>query len=375
MLRLLSANAYRHVGDYGWHANDRWWGLATFVTLGLSKNDWSAVRAPFFDNRTVSARVKRSYGGAHEVTVGFKIANSKFISPVMQRKEGIFMKIVQECDLTAYNTYRIVSVARKAYFPETVEEVRSLFVEGDLRKKVILGGGSNVIFSYSRYDDIDFIVLRDNFSRLSLDGQLMTAQAGTLLSEMIERGYESGLGGMETYFDIPGTIGGAVVMNAGMNEDEISCHLEQVTWLERSTGAIVSKPAKDLVWGYRYSEFQKRERIVLEAVVRLQAGDVPMFRKKRDDIVAKRHAGQPWEQPNAGSVFKRPQGRFVGQMLEELGLKGTNIGGMEISKKHAGFIVNTGGGTGADVLRLIELVTVTVREKYGISLEAEQIVI
>lgn len=285
------------------------------------------------------------------------------------------MKIVLESDLSPYNTYRIASVARRVFFPETMEEICSLFSKSDGRRKIVLGGGSNVILSKHRYDDVDFVILRENFSHIFIEGTLMTAQAGAFLSDMVDRGYEVGLGGLETYYDIPGTIGGAIVMNAGMNEDEISCHLERVTWLERKTGEMMSAKKDALKWGYRQSEFQNGDRIVLEAAVRLRPGKTEEFRKRRDEIVAKRHAKQPWDMPSAGSVFKRPPGRFVGQMIEELGLKGYRIGGMEISLKHAGFIVNVGNGTGADVLALVAYVKEKVRKQYGVELELEQVII
>ena len=181
--------------------------------------------------------------------------------------------------------------------------------------------------------------------------------------------FKSGLTGLEFAHGIPGTLGGGVVMNAGAYGGELKDVVTEVTALYPD-GVKVLKPAK-LDFSYRHSVFSTGEGIVLGAKLKLEPGDKDAIKTKMDDLMARRKASQPLELPSAGSTFKRPTGYFAGPLIEGCGLKGCRVGGAEVSPKHAGFVVNIGGATCADVLALIEKVQKTVYDAHGVMLEPE----
>ena len=199
----------------------------------------------------------------------------------------------------------------------------------------------------------------------------MTAGAGASLSAVCKTARDASLSGLEFAYGIPGSVGGAVVMNAGAYGGEIKDVLLLSEYLDPGTMEIRSVPLKDHAYGYRDSVYRHTDRIVLSASFRLKPGRQEDIAAAMSDYASRRVSKQPLEFPSAGSVFKRPKGHFVGQMVEESGLKGFRIGGAEVSEKHAGFIVNRGGATCRDVLALVEHIRETVRKNYGVELECE----
>ena len=181
--------------------------------------------------------------------------------------------------------------------------------------------------------------------------------------------WKNGLTGLEFAHGIPGTLGGGVVMNAGAYGGELKDVVTEVTALYPD-GVKVLKPA-ELDFSYRHSVFSTGEGIVLGAKLKLEPGDKDAIKAKMDELMARRKASQPLELPSAGSTFKRPTGYFAGPLIEGCGLKGCRVGGAEVSPKHAGFVVNVGGATCADVLALIEKVQKTVYDAHGVMLEPE----
>ncbi len=286
------------------------------------------------------------------------------------------MKLFTDFDLTDYNSYRIQSTAGRVYFPESPEDIRTVF-EQDSRGKVVLGGGCNVIFSKAYYDDVDFVVLDGHFARIEIDGEKIRGQAGLQLKKLSEVALDNSLSGVEIFYDIPGTVGGAVCMNAGSGDECIGNLIEEVTYFDRSEKSLRTLNKDQLEFGYRTSCFLDRsDVIVAEVLLCLKRGDPKEIRKKMEETQSRRRQKQPWDRPNAGSVFKRPPGRYVGQIMDELGLKGTTIGGAQLSTKHGGFIINYDGkATGQDVIKLIEYIKKQVREKTGVELETEQRII
>ena len=283
------------------------------------------------------------------------------------------MRILHNFDLTAYNSYRIKSVCKKAIFPDTEEDIVKFFSDNLDKKPIILGGGCNVIFAQEYYEE-DFVIFNDNFSAVNLlENNVIEAEAGLSLLKLSEFALENSLSGLEVFNDIPGTVGGAVIMNAGASGEEIKDVLIKVRYLDLLDMQIKELYNDEIGFEYRNTYFQKNtNNIVLKAWLQLQPKSKSEIESKIQELKSKRWEKQPREFPNAGSVFKRPKGYFVGQMIDELGLKGFIIGGAQISRKHGGFIVNIGNATGKDVLAVINEVKKQVLIRFGVNLEIEQ---
>jgi UDP-N-acetylmuramate dehydrogenase len=284
------------------------------------------------------------------------------------------MKIIENFDLTDYNSYKFKATCKKAYFPNSNEDVQIAFSDKAV-KRIIIGNGNNLILSADYYEE-DFIVFNGNFNAVTVESDVIKAQAGATLKELCEIAYENSLGGMEVFWDIPSSLGGAVVMNAGASGEEIKDILVKVSYLDLNDGEIKERYNEDIGFVYRNSFFQKDEsKVVLNVQIQLKKALKETIMEKMNAIRDKRWEKQPRNYPNCGSVFKRPEGRFVGPMLDELGLKGFSIGGAQVSEKHSGFIVNRDNATGKDVLALIKEVQRRVKEKFGVNLEVEQRII
>lgn len=282
------------------------------------------------------------------------------------------MRIEKNFCLQNYNAYQLVSYCDVAYFPETSEDLQQLYTLPNMESAIVLGNGNNTILAQPRYAH-PFVILNECMQNIALQGDLIVADAGATLLQLSEFALQHSFAGAEPFYDIPSSIGGAVVMNAGNKDAEIKDILYKVRYLDLDDLKVKEKPLADIGFSYRNSFFQKNpNNIVLTAWLRLTLGDKDQIKEKMEQGKALRWEKQPREFPNCGSVFKRPQGRFVGPMLDELGLKGFRIGGAEVSKKHSGFIVNVGGATGGDILAVIREVQRRVSEAFGVNLEVEQ---
>jgi UDP-N-acetylmuramate dehydrogenase len=285
------------------------------------------------------------------------------------------MKVFEDFDLTDYNSYRLKSICARAFMPENNQDVSTLFNSASTSKPVVIGGGYNIILSKEYYTE-DFVIFSENMAQFRLEDNRIIAQPGVSLLTLSLFALEHSLKGMEIYYDIPSSLGGAVVMNAGASGEEIKDILEEVTYFDPIDNSFHTIHRSELTFEYRNSFFQKNPHLVIaEAVLSLTPGESCKIREKMETIKAARWAKQPKDLPNAGSVFKRPPGRFVGPMIEELGLKGFSIGGAQISQKHAGFIVNFDHASGKDILEIIRIVKERVMEKFGVNLEIEQRII
>ena len=238
----------------------------------------------------------------------------------------------------------------------------------------VLGNGTNVLVKDEGYRGV-ILQIGQNMSDISVrreeDGSaVICAQAGALLSAIAHRALEEGLAGMEFAAGIPGSLGGAVVMNAGAYGGEMKDILTLVRLL-MPDGEIVTKTPEELRLGYRYSLVPKLSATVLSAEIRLAAGDREEIRAKMDDLAKQRRDKQPLEYPSAGSTFKRPVGHFAGKLIQDAGLRGYTVGGAQVSEKHCGFVINRGGATASDVLRLMEDVQRLVEKTSGVLLEPE----
>lgn len=285
------------------------------------------------------------------------------------------MKVFKELDLSDYNSYKIKAICKKAYFPENENELRDLIAQEGMDSFIILGNGNNIILSKEYYDK-SFIILRDCLSKIETQGNIITAEAGVTTLSLSEEAFEQGLTGAEFLYDIPSSIGGAVVMNAGTKEGETKNILQKVRYLDCSDMKIKEKIKGDLELSYRKSYFQKyTDKIILKAWFELQVGDQQEIRKVMEESKSRRWSKQPRDYPNCGSVFKRPPNMFVGPMLDKLGFKGFSVGHAEVSMKHSGFIVNKGNATGEDILSLVKIIQEKVFNEFGVNLQLEQRII
>ena len=286
------------------------------------------------------------------------------------------MKVFEEFNLKEYNSYRLNSTCKRAFFPENEQDFIDIFKNQSTSEKIVLGGGYNVILAEEYYDK-DFILIGDTFSKVMLGDEIVIeAEAGANTKTVSIFAQNNGLTGFEIFYDIPSSIGGAVVMNAGASGEEIKDIITKVRYLDLLDLNIKEISAEDIGFTYRNSFFQKnKDKLVLKAWFKLQNGNPAQIKDKMESIKAARWAKQPKDYPNAGSVFKRPEGFYVGAMMDELNLKGLTFGGAMVSKKHAGFIINQDNATGKDILNLINDIKKRVKDHFNVDLEVEQRII
>ena len=280
-------------------------------------------------------------------------------------------RILTNEHMNRHTTFRVGGPADVFAVPRTAEEaveiVRICREQGV--PFYVIGNGSNLLVSDEGYRGV-IVQIYKNMSEISVIGDTMTVQAGAMLSVMAKRALEHGLAGFEFASGIPGTVGGAVVMNAGAYGGEMKDVLEEVTVLTED-GAVKAVPAEELELGYRHSVIPQKGWIVLGAKLRFQEGDPKEISARMEELKERRVSKQPLDLPSAGSTFKRPEGNFAGKLIMEAGLRGFSVGGAQVSEKHCGFVVNRGGATAEDVYRLIWEVAARVREHSGITLEPE----
>ena len=279
------------------------------------------------------------------------------------------LRVEREAKMANYTSFRIGGGARRMAFPRTEEEVEQLLSFCREREVpcVVVGKGTNLLIADEGLDQLVLNMLEMN--KIRVEGTRVYAQAGALLSRIAVAAQQAGCAGLAFAHGIPGSLGGAVAMNAGAYGGEMRQVVESVTAL--FPDGVRTLRGEALRFGYRHSVFTEEEGVVLSAVLSLEKGDSAAIRAEMDDFMARRKASQPLEYPSAGSTFKRPEGHFAGTMIDQCGLKGTAVGGAEVSTKHAGFIINKDHATFADVVALIGVVQDTVFREFGVELEPE----
>lgn len=271
-----------------------------------------------------------------------------------------------------HTTFRIGGPADYFVIPHTVDEVRQLIVlcERQHIPYYILGNGSNLLVGDLGFRGVVIQIFK-NFNKIVLEEPgVICAQAGALLSKVASFARDGEMTGFEFAAGIPGTVGGAVMMNAGAYGGEMKDVLKGATVLDEK-GNIFFLSNEELELGYRKSIIGRKGYIVLEALIGLQNGDRAAIEAKMEDLKERRVSKQPLDCPSAGSTFKRPEGYFAGKLIMDAGLRGFRIGGAQVSEKHCGFVINAGEATAKDVCRLIREVQQTVQEKFGVLLETE----
>lgn len=281
------------------------------------------------------------------------------------------LELRREEPLFRHTSFRVGGPAALMALPTTREEAeKAVRAAAELGvTPVYLGNGSNLLVSDEGYDGF-LIKTFGGLNDISVHGNTITADSGVLLSQLAAAALEAELTGLEFAHGIPGTLGGAVTMNAGAYGGEMVQVLTAVTFLNER-GEAETLPASDCALSYRHSVFSDGTRLILGAELALAPDDPAAIRRRMEELREKRCSKQPLDMPSAGSTFKRPEGYFAAALIEQCGCKGLRVGGAQVSEKHAGFVVNTGGATCRDIMALIGQVQARVREQTGVVLEME----
>lgn len=272
--------------------------------------------------------------------------------------------------MARHTTYRVGGPAALLVECDAMADLAaatSIFAEEEV-PWIVLGKGSNVLVADSGYEGA-VVTLGREFKRHVLDEAHLRSGAGVLLGAIVQDAFKAGLSGLEFAVGVPGTVGGALAMNAGARDEWIGAIVESVTLFVPGEG-LIGLRGPEIAWGYRQSDLNGRG-IIVESVLRVEEADPMHIRRTMEASLRRRKRTQPLGDPSAGSVFVNPPGESAGRLIEEVGLKGARIGGAQVSDVHANFIVNKGGASAADVVALIRLVRDAVKDAHGIELKPE----
>lgn len=280
-------------------------------------------------------------------------------------------RVLVDEPMKKHTTFRVGGNADYFVMPQNPEEVKAIvsFCKKERMPYYILGNGSNLLVGDKGYRGV-IVQIYKEMNAIKTDGEQVIAQAGALLSRVGTAALEAELTGFEFAAGIPGTVGGAVVMNAGAYGGEMKDIIVSATVLTQD-GDIITINKEDLELGYRTSVIAKKGYVVLEAEYQLQKGDKAAIRARMDELKVQRVTKQPLEYPSAGSTFKRPEGYFAGKLIQDAGLRGFQVGGAQVSEKHCGFVINKDQATAADIRELMRQVSDRVMQKFGVKLEPE----
>lgn len=273
--------------------------------------------------------------------------------------------------LSNHTSFKVGGRCDMLIYPNSLESLAKLHTkckEVSLNS-IIFGNGTNVLFTDRGFRGVVFI-LSNEIGGVTVEGDTIVAQAGASLKKLCITALDNGLTGLEFAYGIPGTVGGAVYMNAGAYGGEVKDVIVSVTAADAS-GNVITFTRDELDMGYRKSIFTDSDYVILSATFKLNDGDRTEIKARMDDLMSRRKDKQPLEYPSAGSTFKRPEGTYAGLVIEQSGLKGYTVGGAQVSEKHANFVINKGGATATDIINLIDDVKKIVKEKTGYDLECE----
>lgn len=281
-------------------------------------------------------------------------------------------KVFENVEIKTLTTYKVGGIAKYVIYPYDVDRLIDLmhYLKKNNIKHKVIGNGSNLIFSDNLYDGV--LIKLSNFDKVKFYYNKIDVEAGFSLPKLCQMAAKKSLTGLEFASGIPGTIGGAIYMNAGAYKSDMGYIVVDVRVLTPDY-RIITLVNKELDYHYRSSFFQThKDYIILDATIRLKKGKRELIEEVMEDRRRRRIETQPLEYPCAGSVFRNPENNFAGKLIEDLNLKGYTIGGAKISEKHANFIINYNNATGEDVKKLIELIQNKVEKKYNIKLHLEQ---
>lgn len=278
--------------------------------------------------------------------------------------------VYENIDLKKYTTYKVGGTGKLLVIPDTIEklvELLNYLKENNIKYKII-GNGSNLIF----INDYNGVLIKlDKLNNVQINDKEVTAEAGASLIGLALKVSRMGLKGMEFATGIPGTIGGAVYMNAGAYKEDMASIIKKVKLLDENDN-IIELNKEELEFGYRKSILQSKKYVCLEATFLLDYGNIDEIMALIEKRKQKRIETQPLEYPSAGSVFRNPENGFAWQLIDDIGYKGKRIGDAMVSEKHANFIINVGNANGSDIKELIDEIKNKVKDKYNIDLKVEQ---
>lgn len=287
--------------------------------------------------------------------------------------EIIDEKFLQEnVPMSKYTSFRAGGCTDLMAEPQNVEELKKILtlLNGEDCPYMVLGNGSNILVKDSGYRGV-MVKIGAAFDDVTVEDDIVECGAGALMSSVAREAADKGLAGLEFASGIPGSIGGAIFMNAGAYGGEIINVLEKVHLVSKDGSRDFYMNADELDMGYRHSLLHETGDLAVGAVFRLKHGDKDEIKAMIADLAARRNEKQPVNYPSAGSFFKRPTGYFAGKLIQDAGLKGVSVGGAEVSQLHSGFIINKGGATATDILQLMEIVQAKVLDEFGVKLEPE----
>lgn len=272
-----------------------------------------------------------------------------------------------------YTTFRVGGPAKWMAAPQDEQQLRVILKICSEQQVpcFILGRGSNLLVSDNGFNGV-IVNLRKHFNKIEVDSEnkTITAEAGASLPAVSQAALSAGLTGLEFAAGIPGTMGGGLFMNAGAYGGELKQVVTEAAVMTKD-GMILHVPAEQMALGHRLSSFMQTGEIILSVKMQLTQGNPVVIKETMDDFNSRRREKQPLEYPSAGSTFKRPAGYFAGKLIEDAGLKGFSVGGAQVSKKHAGFVINTGSATAADIWNLCNEIQNRVQNEFGVTLEME----
>lgn len=298
-----------------------------------------------------------------------------YISELTELCDRLGCRVIPDCSLSEYVTFRFGGKCKALVSVNGMESVAVLvsFLRKNEIKFGIIGRGSNVLVPDEGFDGV-ILLFGSGFSKIETDGTTVTCEAGALLASACVHAQHRDLTGMENLFGIPGTVGGALYMNAGAYGSEMSDIVVSAEYLD-SSGKICSIKKEDMKLGYRHSIFSENDWIILRVVIQLSEGNNSDISAAMSECMSKRSSKQPLEYPSAGSIFKRPEGSYASLLIDKCGLKGMTCGGAMVSEKHCGFVINKGYATCSDVLELCDKIKKIVKEKTGYELELEPVIL
>lgn len=280
--------------------------------------------------------------------------------------------VEEDVPMAQYTSFKAGGNARMMIIPQSIEELKAALriLTEENCPHMVLGNGSNVLVKDSGYDGA-IVRIGSAFDHVRQEGDKLICGSGTLMSVVAKAAVSAGLAGFEFASGIPGSIGGAVFMNAGAYDGELSNILDRARIVSKDGKREFYMTAEELQMGYRHTLLHETGDVVAEVELKLAQGDREEIKAKIADFTQRRNSKQPVNFPSAGSFFKRPEGYFAGKLIQDAGLKGVSVGGAQVSELHSGFIINKGGATATDILQLMEIVQARVMDEFGVKLETE----
>ncbi len=285
------------------------------------------------------------------------------------------MERFRDIEMKDYTSFKAGGKAAEMVIVESVEELRKILAEIDQAKRpyLMLGNGSNTLIKDSGFSGT-VVKLGESFHQVKIhgeSGEKLVCGCGALMSSVAKAALAESLTGFEFASGIPGSIGGAVFMNAGAYGGEMKDIVESVNLVSRDGKVLRTVSGEEMDFSYRHSILQETGEVAVSVVLHLSKGDAAKISETMRDLTKRRNEKQPVQYPSAGSFFKRPEGFFAGKLIQDAGLKGLSVGGAQVSELHSGFIINKGGATATDIIDLMHLVQNTVFDKFGVKLEPE----